>query len=152
MYTKEQASAIRQKFWTKFGQYMSPVPPAGFEKVNWVNYKTGIKGIFFKADVDQNTAKVFIEINIKDMMLQHQYFEIFDNFATQFEKIVGEGWYWRKQYQKETGETVSIISIELKHVTVFDEQYWPSIISFFKQHLMALDRFWNDFKPAFETI
>ena len=48
MYSKSEASQLKQEFWTSFGQYMSPVLSAEGEKLNWINYKTGEKDIFFK--------------------------------------------------------------------------------------------------------
>lgn len=45
MYSKAEKSKIRKDFWTAFGQYMKPVPSAEGTKVNWPNYKTGVKQI-----------------------------------------------------------------------------------------------------------
>lgn len=53
MYTREQISQLRQEFWTTFGQYMSPVLSAEGGKINWLNYKTGIKHLHFKMDADK---------------------------------------------------------------------------------------------------
>ena len=85
MYTKQEASLIRQKFWTVFGQYLSPIPGAGGEKVNWINYKTGVKGISFKMNADNNRAYVSIEISLSDKNVQLQYFDLFKGFKKQFE-------------------------------------------------------------------
>ena len=152
MYTQAEASSIRQKFWTSFGMYMSPVPSATFEKVNWVNYKTGIKGISFKMDADKDSASVIIEIFLKDTMLQHQYFEIFNNFASVFENTAGKHWIFEKEHTEENKGNVSLISTVLKGVNVFKESDWPTIISFLKQHILGLDQFWASYKPAFELV
>ena len=98
MYSVAVASFIKQKFWTSFGLYMSPVPSATLEKVNWVNYKTGIKGISFKMDAGKESAVVMVEIFLKDTMLQHQYFEIFNNFASELQKIGINKWLFQKDY------------------------------------------------------
>ena len=42
MYSKQELSRIREEFWTSFGRYMQPILSADGEKVNWVNYKTGM--------------------------------------------------------------------------------------------------------------
>ena len=152
MYTKAEASYIRQKFWTSFGMYMAPVPSATLEKVNWVNYKTGVKGISFKMDADKDSATVRIEIFLKDTMLQHQYFEIFNSFAAEFKKAAGQGWGFQKDLFQDNKGNVSLINIELKNVNVFKESDWPTIISFLKQHIVGLDNFWALYKPAFELI
>ena len=56
MYSKEESARLRQQFWISFGQYMKPVPSASGSTVNWTNYKTGVKNIFFKMDVDKKTC------------------------------------------------------------------------------------------------
>jgi hypothetical protein len=152
MYTREEASAIRHKFWTSFGRYMSPVPSASLEKINWINYKTGIKGIFFKMDVDNERAILSVEIYLPDTVLQHQYFEVFIKFANQFEKIAGKDWVMEKDSMNENQQNFSKIYIELKKVNIFNQDNWPTIISFLKKNIMALDAFWDEYKPAFETL
>ena len=152
MYSKAEASFITQKFWTSFGIYRSPVPSATFEKVNWVNYKTGIKGIIFKVDADKNTASVTVEIFLKDSMLQHQYFEIFNNFAAEIKKIGVNKWAFQKDYFQENKGFVSLIAFKLKNVNVFKEDDWPTMISFLKQYMLGLDEFWASYKPAFELL
>ena len=152
MYTQSEASLIRQKFWTSFGMYMSPVPSASSEKVNWVNYKTGIKGISFKLNVDTESAAVTIEIYLKDTMLQHQYFQIFTNFTLQLKAITGNDWVFIKDNYLENKGLVSSINVELKNVSVFKQDDWPTIISFLKHYMIGLDAFWAAYKPAFELI
>ncbi len=152
MYTNAEASAIRQKFWTSFGMYMSPVPSATLEKVNWVNYKTGIKGISFKMDADKASAFVAIEIFLKDTMLQHQYFNIFNSFASKLEEVTGNDFQFDRDCFIEQKGNISRISIALKNVNVFKQDDWPTIIAFLKQHMIGLDAFWAAYKPAFELI
>jgi len=50
VYTREEAAAIKEQFWRTFGQYMAAVPSAEGLRVNWINYKTGIKQLHFKTD------------------------------------------------------------------------------------------------------
>ncbi len=152
MYSKTEASLITQKFWTSFGLYMSPVPSAFLEKVNWVNYKTGIKGIIFKLNADKNAATVTIEIFLKDTILQHQYFHTFTNFASAFKDIAGKDWLFNNDSYIENKGEVSTIIVELKNVNIFIEKDWPTIISFLKHYLIGLDAFWAAYKPAFEII
>ena len=152
MYTNAEASAIRQKFWTSFGMYMSPVPSATLEKVNWVNYKTGIKGISFKMDADKKSAFVAIEIFLKDTMLQHQYFEIFNSFANRLKEIAGNNFQFDRNCFVDQKGNISKIGVVLKNINIFKQDDWPTIIAFLKQHIIGLDAFWAEYKPAFELI
>jgi len=152
MYSKAEASFITQKFWTSFGIYMSPVPSASLEKVNWINYKTGIKGIIFKLNADKTSATVTVEIFLKDTMLQHQYFHTFTNFAEAFTNIAGKDWLFNNDSYLENKGVVNTIMVEIKNVNIFREKDWPTIISFLKHYMIGLDAFWAAYKPAFELI
>jgi hypothetical protein len=151
MYTKEEASKVRQKFWTSFGKYMQPVPSASGEKVNWINFKTAVKGIHFKMDADNISAYVAIEFTHNDSDLQKKQFETFVALKKHFVKIAGKGWTIVENYISADGKTIPCAIIELHNIKIFRESDWPAIISFFKLHIIALDQFWNDWKPAFET-
>ncbi|MCW3116154.1 MAG: hypothetical protein JWM28_236, partial [Chitinophagaceae bacterium] len=66
MYSKQDASAVRKNFWTRFGQYMNPLPGADGQPVNWLNYKTGIKYLYFRMDAGHKQAAIAIEIRHPD--------------------------------------------------------------------------------------
>jgi hypothetical protein len=152
MYTKAEASLIRQKFWTSFGKYMQPVPSASGDKVNWINYKTGIKGISFKLNADASKATIAIEISLVDTAVQHQYFDIFTSFKNQFLASVGIDWIKDKYSVSEYEKEISVIFKELNNINIYREKDWPTIIAFLKQHIIALDVFWNEYKVAFEIL
>jgi hypothetical protein len=152
VYTKGEASAVRQKFWTSFGKYMQPVPSATVEDVHWLNYKTGIKGIAFKMNADNNKAIVAIEISLSEIELQQQYFDTFKINEKSFIKIAGKDWAFEKEYTNEYGKSFSYIFTEINQINVFRESDWPRIISFLKSNIIALDNFWAEYKIAFEMI
>lgn len=65
MYSKQEASKLKQQFWTSFGLYMQPVPSANGEKVNWINYKTGIRHVSFRMNAGDH-ADISIELSHPD--------------------------------------------------------------------------------------
>ena len=152
MYTKAEASAVKQKLWTSFGKYMQPVPSAFGEKVNWINYKTGIKGISFKMDANKDFASISVEIFLPDKALENMYYQTFRTLAKQFEKIVGVEWVKEENIITNDHKSVCIIYKQLQDVNIFKESDWPSIIVFLKKNIMALDAFWDLYKPAFELL
>ncbi len=77
MYSKDEASQLKQEFWTAFGQYISPVPSADGLRVNWVNYKTGLKHVYFKMQADKRIAAIAIEMTHPDPGIQELFFEQF---------------------------------------------------------------------------
>jgi len=151
MYSKEQATQLKQAFWTAFGQYMGPVLSAEGMSTNWVNYKTGVKHIFFRMQADNKTATISIDITHPDKELQQLYFEQFAMCKTILNTTLDEAWDWELHSTDEYDKTVCRIYKQLSPVSVYQKEDWPKLISFFKPRIIALDEFWNDVKYAFET-
>jgi Domain of unknown function (DUF4268) len=150
MYTKEQVSKIRQKFWTTFGQYMKPVPRAAGEKVNWLNYKTGIRHVVFRMDADQQKAIVAIELRHETEAERMHYYHHFAALKKILENTTGNQWHWQASTTDENRQTISRISQELHQVNVLNETNWPAIIAFLKPRIIALDAFWEMVKDGFD--
>lgn len=151
MYSKRETSQLRQNFWTVFGQYMRPVLSADGQPVNWVNYKTGAKHIYFRMDATNKCATIAIELRHPDVSRQKLYFEKFQEFESLFHQMTGEKWQWQMVATDEDGKTVSRIRTQLDGVNVLNNNDWAAIISFLKPRIIALDRFWNLVKDEFET-
>ena len=98
MYSRQEASLLRQEFWTAFGQYMLPVQSAEGEKVNWINYKTGEKFISFRMDADHKQALISIEMNHKDEGIRSLHFEQFRQFRKLLESELNETWTWEPAF------------------------------------------------------
>jgi hypothetical protein len=145
MYSKQQASQIKQSFWTVFGQYMRPVPSADGGKVNWSNYKTGIKHIYFRLKVEKSYASISIELNEEQFALLRQLKPVLQG-------MLGEEWNWEQHTQDENGKPISRVFKELAGVNIFNEADWPRIISFLKPRIIALDAFWSEVRDGFEQI
>jgi hypothetical protein len=152
MYSKEEAARLRQQFWISFGQYMKPVPSVSGSTVNWINYKTGVKNIYFKMDADLKRAFISIQLTHSDAEIRHLIFDQFEEFKLMFTSGMGEEWLWEKDFTDSLGKTISQISISLDQVSIFNQQQWPALISFFKPRLIALDDFWDNVKPVFESL
>jgi hypothetical protein len=151
MYSKEQASQLRQAFWTAFGQYMGPVLSAEGLRTNWVNYKTGVKHIFFRMQADNKVASISIEITHPDKELQQLFYEQFATYKNVLHSTLNEDWEWQLHTTDEYGKTISRIYKQIAPVSIYQREDWSKLISFFKPRIIALDEFWSDAKYAFET-
>lgn len=152
MYSRAETAKIRKDFWTAFGQYMKPVPNAEGLKINWQNYKTGVKQIFFRMKAERGFASIGIELNHKDEEMQELVFGQFQEFKRLLEAEQQEEWDWELHAFDESGNVVSRIQTVLNKVNVMDKNDWPAIISFLKPRIIALDAFWSNIKPAFEDL
>jgi len=152
MYSKEEASRMRQAFWTAFGQYMAPVPNADGEKIAWINYKTGIKHLHFKMNAEGDRAEAALEMSHPDAAVQELFFEQFKQVKRGWEEALGTDWTWRMHEVTDDGRTVSRIVTELTGPRIFNKGDWPQLISFFKEKIVAFDAFWNLYQYAFDAL
>lgn len=150
MYSRQEASKIKQDFWTRFGQYLKPVQSATGEKVNWSNYKTGVAHIYFRLRAEKGFASVAIEITTPDEQNRIETYRLFLSMRPMVEHALGAPPDWIEHTTDEFGKPLSRISITLPAVNIFRESDWPAIISFFKRAITGLDEFWSDAKTMFD--
>ena len=130
MYSKQEAAKLKQQFWTAFGKYMSPVLSAEGENINWINYKTEEKDIFFRMNADNKTAFVGIELTHKDENLQALYFNQFEQLKTLLHSTLNEEWIWYLHTHDNNGKTVSRIYTSIENVNFFNKEDWPNSFHF----------------------
>ncbi|RZL48266.1 MAG: DUF4268 domain-containing protein [Pedobacter sp.] len=152
MYSKEEASKLRQQFWITFGKYMKPIPSAEGLPINWVNYKTGVKNVFFRMNAEQKSASISIDITHADEATRKLFFDQFLAFKNLFSDAVNEDWNWELTAVNEYGIPLSQISKTVYDLSIFNQQNWPALITFLKPRIIALDQFWTDVKPIFEAL
>lgn len=152
MYSREEASRLRQEFWTTLGQYLSPQLSSEGMKINWINYKTGLKHVYFRMQAGKDCASIGIEITHPDAGIQELFYEQFLELKSLLHSYLNEEWSWTLHATDHHNKTVSRIYTEINKVNVFNRGDWPTLISFFKPRIIALDEFWNDARYSFESL
>lgn len=153
MYTREEAKKLKEQFWTSFGQFMALNLSEEGTKANWVNYKTGIKHIFFRMQADNKSASIYIEIAHPDAGIRELIYAQFLEYKKILEDSLNEAWEWDAVYYDEYGKQTARIGIILpQKVSIFKQEDWPTLIQFFKPRMLALDSFWSDAKYAFDLF
>jgi len=146
-----QTSILKPQFWSVFGKYMAPVPSAEGEKINWINYKTGVKFIRFNMQCTGNAVFIALEFSHPDTVLQQQQFDQLATFKKQFQELCGNDWRWQKTVPEGNNKTISSIAVSIDDVNIMNQSDWPKIISFLKMRLISLDKFWCDYKFALQA-
>ena len=152
MYSKEKASQIKQDFWTRFGKYLALSLSADGEKINWINYKTGICSLNFRMDVINDKAYIGIEISHKDPQYAAEIYKQFEALSAFLEETLQETWVWQKVTENLNHQPISSISTVKEGCSIFKESDWPEIISFLKPRIIKLDEFWCNHRMIFEMI
>ncbi|MEN9569821.1 MAG: hypothetical protein RL172_1052 [Bacteroidota bacterium] len=150
MYSKEETAKLKQQFWTSFGKYMKPVPGAANEPVNWLNYKTGIRNIYFRMDADKQEARVGIEIRHPQEADRLHYYNQLLDLKKILQQSADFNWQWQPIIQDEYGQAYCAITLSLTGVNVLNQADWPAIIAFLKPRIIGLDAFWQLVKEGFE--
>jgi len=63
-----------------------------------------------------------------------------------------EEWEWHKCVTSDDERVYCQIIKSLGPANIFDKNDWPSLISFLKPRMIALDEFWSLAKYAFENL
>lgn len=151
MYSKNEASLIKREFWTAFGAYMKPIPNAGGQFINWINYKTGIKHLYFRTDVTKREASVSVELSHPVREERNSLFSKLGAVKSRFAAILPGEWFWQPEIFDEDGYPIARIIVIKENVNIFNKRDWPEIISFLKEQLIGLDAFWTLVREHFET-
>lgn len=150
MYSRAEKSNTKKEFWTSFGMYLKPIPNADGHSINWVNYKTGIRHIYFRMDADTKACSIAIEIKNPVAEERTENYNTFIALKQIFTGICGNDWNWIENTYDEYGAAVSKIYTEKHGVNIMKRESWPGIISFLKERIIKLDEFWSVAKVNFE--
>jgi len=152
MYTPNQVSQLKQEFWTAFGWYMKPVPSAEGPPVNWKNYKTGIRHLYFRMKAERDFASISIDIQHPDAGIAELFYEQLVELKHILEMEMGEAWTWIPKDQVAPEKHRYRVEKRLEGVNVLEKNSWPEIISFLKPRIIGLDAFWATARYGFEGL
>jgi len=119
------------------GQWVLGITPSMMKKINWINYRTGAKDVYFRMEADKTHASISIELSHADPHTQASYFERLQKLKGIVTETMNEQWTWERLVPDEHGKLVSRIYIEMKNVSIMNQSDWPALISFFKKRMMA---------------
>jgi len=153
MYGKEESIALRKLFWTSFGKYIGHNKNAAGRKTKWLNYRSGVKDIYFRLEIDKRKARVCIDLQHNDEGIRALFYEQFLEVKTVFTDITETSeWIWLDYYCNEYNKEMSRIYVEIEDVNLYEQTTWNTIFPFFSSHLIALDVFWDEFKDLFKQL
>ncbi len=150
MYAKNEAILLTKEFWTRLGQYMKPVPSSEGEKINWINYKTAIKYCDLILQADHQHALLAFELSHPDLEKQNHFVQHLQQMQPLIYQTMPE-WKWQIQVLVDN-RRVSRVYIELRNCNILKKENWPTIISFFKNNLLAFDAFWSSARYNFQGL
>lgn len=152
MYGKEEAKQLKKEFWTSFGLYMKKYNLKYGRKLNWVNYKTGIRDVYFRLNADKTTATFAIEIQHKDEGIRSLFFDQFVELKTVLNDSFSEPLTWERESINDFKLPISKIGSVCSDVNVFDKNTWKTAFQYLEKNITEIHEFWEDFNEIFKNL
>lgn len=151
MFTKDEKKKYTTDFWNSFGLYMKKYN-RDFGRIKWVNYRTNVKDIYFRLNIDNHKASVSIELQHKDDGIRSLIFEQFKELKIVLEDNVKGDLIWNDVTFNHFNHPISSISEELNDVSIYNRDDWQNVFQFFEKRMVGLHTFWIEFQEIFKDL
>jgi hypothetical protein len=151
MLSKEEAKELRVGFWSKLEEQMTKMKNPHGTKVNWMNYNTGIKDLYFRMEADDDGARLCIDLQFLDKGIRDLYYEQFTEFQNMLtDKFKDLKWY--PEWEHWNGKDISRIAMEKDGCKLNNKADWDKMHLFLKLNFKKLDEFWDEFGEVFQNL
>lgn len=152
MFDKEEGKAFRKKFWTGFGRFMGKHSSVRGRKQKWLNYRTGVKHLYFRMDADKRSARISIDIQHPDPGIRELFYEQWCEYQALLKNLTGLEWTWLPSYHHPPDQEIARIYVEKEGVNLYKEEDWPTIWAWFEPIMLGLDELWGDAVDIFQDL
>ncbi|MGB0933627.1 MAG: DUF4268 domain-containing protein [Lishizhenia sp.] len=152
MFSKEELRNRKALFWNEFRAIMTLERSVSGRKVNWINYNSGIKFLFIRLDATSKKATFSIDIQPKDDGIREIVYEQFTELKKVLESEFSQPGIWEEAFVLPSQQEISRIYWELDNVNMFRREDKQKIFDFFKDNLLAFDRFYSEYNEILITL
>ena len=140
MYSKAELKALKQDFWTSFGQ--------SFPR-KWTLYNTKIKGLEFKFHFDKKSAMVCLDI---DDSLERRM-EVWGKIQS-LQTVILESYLPKAMFEEiyyiEEDKDISRVYVLLEGVSIHNKATWQQTMEFLSRSMNQFESFFEDFNTVLE--
>lgn len=152
MYSKEEAKRIKLEFWLELGNRFSEIKGLHANKVNWLNFNTKIKNLYFRMEVDEHAARLCIDLQFPDLGIRELYYDQFLEFQDKLNKQFTTTVNWQPKHQHWNGKQIARIAVDKEGVNILNKADWETIFTFLTTHFSQLEHFWAEFGDVFVEL
>lgn len=152
MFTKEEKKQLKLDFWEGVNTQLSAKGKSLGRNIDWMNYPTNIKRLFFRMEVNHQSAKLCIDLQFIDEGVREVFFEQFEEFQNILNNTITTQVHFVKDFPHANGKTISRIYIENSGGNIFNPKTWPEMTDFLVTHFIELDEFWQEFGEVFYNL
>lgn len=136
MFSKEESKALRQEFWTTFGQQYPR---------KWLLYNTKIKELSLKFTCNTKLAQVSIDVESKEELYREYYYDKLWSLENILKTEYLPNAILDPNYEIASGRVVSRVYVELQGVSIHDKQTWPRAFQFLYENMEQLELFFYEY-------
>lgn len=144
MLSKQERKAFNEAYWLNIKKALNKTPDAEGRFIQWISYPTKIKNALLRLKVDGNSACVSFDIQSNDNGVRAIIWEQLNELKRVLENETGPA-LWKETHMNDSGQEISSIVWELPNVSIFQSEDDQKVIDFFREKLMAFDRFYKEF-------
>jgi len=137
MYSKDEIKVLRKEFWLSFSNYTKFYSSKIGVDILWLFYKTGIKGVELKFDIDKKSVKVILEINSKSKQERDRLFNELFKYKSIISDEFNDNLLWKNNYILPEGKVVSRVYIE-HDCNYYNKSNWPNVLKFMCENMYRL--------------
>lgn len=152
MLKKEELRELRQGFWEAFDAHNKKVRSSNNRKLNWAQYKSGIKDIYFRLDFDTKEAYLAIDLQMRDAAVRELVWDQFMETEKLLKTFVGEDIEHQCNLITKEGLEIHRMKWSLQGVSITNKADYPKVIGFLSEKIRGLDAFWYEFSDLFNAL
>lgn len=150
MYSKSEAKELMTQFWEDFAKYSNWFAVKKRKPISWMLYKTGIKGLELKFELESKFVRCILEVNARNDERRLNIYVELDEYKPILEKGFKKGLIWLDNMRLDTGKPVMRIYCELTGVTFHNRDNWPEIFTFMAENMWRLQNNFEEILPVLE--
>jgi len=150
MYSRDEAKQLMTDFWNGFSNYTNYQSVAAGGKVVWMLYKTGIKGLELKFDLDCKWIRSVIEVNARSEIRRQAIYDELQKYAAILEGGLPVPLRWTDNHKLDVGKQVMRAYCERTDLNFHDRSVWPEMYKFMFDTMLPLQDNLSDILPVLE--
>ena len=150
MYSKDEARQLMTDFWNGFANYSRCQSVRLGRPVEWMLYKTGIKGLELKFDLDCKWIRTVVEVNARSESRRTEIYNELRRYAPILETDLPAPLHWTDNHKLDVGKPVMRAYCERTDLNFHNRATWPEMFEFMFSTMLPLQDNFSDILPVLE--
>ncbi len=146
MLPKEEMKALNLEFWNEFKTCMKKHISSNGRRINWLSYPSDVKHVYIRLQADKNGVCLCLDFQHRDEGIRTLIWDQMIELKVLLDKEMPQIACWEFQNTDSNGLVFSRIFWEDKSVNFYNKSDWTKMHSFMKTHIIAFDRFYQEYK------